>query len=83
VLYRIYWRKNGEYIQGLLISLTLILIFTFRFIIEFLKEDQVSFESGMKLNMGQLLSIPFLIAGFIWLYISLKQKKRAVIKRKG
>ena len=81
VLYRIYWRKKGEYIQGLLISLTLILIFTFRFIIEFLKEDQVSFESGMKLNMGQLLSIPFLIAGFIWLYISLKQKKRAVIKR--
>jgi len=83
LLYRIYWRKKGEYIQGLLISLTLILIFTFRFLIEFLKEDQVAFEAGMKLNMGQLLSIPFIIAGFIWLYISLKQKKRAVIKRKG
>jgi len=83
LLYRIYWRKKGEYIQGLLISLTLILIFTFRFFIEFLKEDQVAFESGMKLNMGQLLSIPFIIAGFIWLYISLKQKKRAVIKRKS
>ena len=82
LLYRIYWRKKGEYIQGLLISLTLILIFTFRFFVEFLKEDQVSFESGMVLNMGQLLSIPFIIAGFIWLYVSLKQKKRAVIKRK-
>jgi hypothetical protein len=52
------------------------------FFIEFLKEDQVAFEAGMKLNMGQLLSIPFVIAGFIWLYISLKQKKRIVIKRK-
>jgi prolipoprotein diacylglyceryl transferase len=83
LLYRIYWRKKGEYIQGLLISLTLILIFTFRFFIEFLKEDQVSFESGMKLNMGQLLSIPFIIAGFVWLYFSLKQKKRLVIKRKS
>jgi prolipoprotein diacylglyceryltransferase len=83
LLYRLYWRKKGEYIQGLLISLTLILIFTFRFFVEFLKEDQVSFESGMVLNMGQLLSIPFIIAGFIWLYVSLKQKKRAVIKRKG
>jgi prolipoprotein diacylglyceryl transferase len=82
LLYKIYWRKKGEYIQGLLISLILILVFTARFFIEFVKEDQVSFESAMKLNMGQWLSVPFIIAGFIWLYISLKQKKRAVIKRK-
>jgi prolipoprotein diacylglyceryl transferase len=82
LLFRIYWKSKGEYIQGLLISLTLILIFTARFFIEFLKEDQVAFESGMKLNMGQLLSIPFVISGFVWLYFSLKQKKRAVIKRK-
>ncbi|HBC79053.1 MAG TPA: prolipoprotein diacylglyceryl transferase, partial [Bacteroidales bacterium] len=53
LLLRIYWKSKGEYIQGLLISLTLILIFTSRFFIEFLKEDQVAFESGMKLNMGQ------------------------------
>ncbi len=83
LLFRIYWKSKGEYIQGLLISLTLILIFTARFFIEFLKEDQVAFESGMKLNMGQLLSIPFVISGFVWLYFSLKQKKRAVIKRKN
>jgi prolipoprotein diacylglyceryl transferase len=82
LLFSIYWRKKGEHIQGLLISLILILVFTARFFIEFLKEDQVNFEAGMKLNMGQLLSIPFVIAGFVWLYISLKQKKRAVIKRK-
>jgi len=82
LLYIIYWKKKGEHIQGLLISLLLILVFTARFFIEFLKEDQVAFEAGMKLNMGQLLSIPFIIAGVIWLYVSLKQKKRAVIKRK-
>ncbi len=82
LLFSIYWKKKGEHIQGLLISLILILVFTARFFIEFLKEDQVNFEAGMKLNMGQLLSIPFVIAGFVWLYISLKQNKRAVIKRK-
>jgi phosphatidylglycerol:prolipoprotein diacylglycerol transferase len=81
ILYRIYWRKKGEYIQGTLISLACILIFTARFFIEFLKEPQVPFESSMKLDMGQLLSIPFIILGFVWLYISLKNKKRAVIKR--
>lgn len=82
LLYRIYWRKKGEHIQGLLISLLMILVFASRFFIEYLKEDQVAFESSMKLNMGQWLSIPFVIAGSIWLYVSLKQKKRAVIKRK-
>ncbi len=77
----LYWRKKGEYIQGMLISLTLILIFIARFFIEFMKEDQVEFESTMNLNMGQWLSIPFVIIGCIWLYYSLKQKKRAIIKR--
>lgn len=82
LLYRLYWHKKGEHIQGLLISLLMILVFTARFFIEFLKEDQVAFESTMKLNMGQLLSIPFVMAGAIWLYVSLKQGKRALIKRK-
>lgn len=81
LLYRLYWRKKGEHIQGTLISLTMILIFIARFFIEFLKEDQVDFEKNMALNMGQILSIPFVIAGCIWLYYSLKNKKRAVIKK--
>jgi len=82
LLYTIYWRKKGEHIQGLLISLACILIFTARFFIEFIKEDQVpNVEAGMRLNIGQWLSIPFIILGFVWLYFSLKNKKRAVIKR--
>ena len=40
-------------------------IFFFRFFVEFLKKEQVDFEQGMLLDMGQLLSIPFvLIAGY-------------------
>jgi phosphatidylglycerol---prolipoprotein diacylglyceryl transferase len=79
LLYRMYWSKKGRHIQGTLISLICILIFTARFFIEFLKEDQVGFEAGMKLNMGQWLSIPFVIIGLAGLYYSLKIKKRAVI----
>lgn len=81
LLYRLYWRKKGEHVQGTLIGLAIILIFVARFFIEFLKEDQVPFEAAMKLNMGQLLSIPFIILGFIWFFYSLKKNKRAVIKR--
>ena len=81
LLYLIYRKKKGGHIQGLLISLALILIFVARFFIEFLKEDQVGFEATMKLNMGQLLSIPFVLLGIAGLYWSIKRNKRLVIKR--
>lgn len=70
VLMLIYYRKNGRPREGLLISLFLILVFGVRFFIEFLKEPQVGFETSMALNMGQLLSIPFVVAGFAGLYLS-------------
>lgn len=82
LLFRIYWSKKGEHIQGTLISLFLILVFTARFLIEFVKEDQVAFEAGMELNMGQILSIPFILLGIAGLVWSIRVKKRAVIKRK-
>ena len=81
LLYRLYWSKKGEHLQGLLISLLCILVFTARFFIEFLKEDQVAFEATMKINMGQLLSIPFILLGLAGLYLTFKRKKRAIIKR--
>lgn len=75
ILHRIYWRKKGEFIRGLPFSLFLILVFVFRFFIEYVKEDQVAFESGMMLNMGQWLSLPFILAGLVMLYFSLRRKK--------
>lgn len=50
---------------GFFFGLVLTLIFTFRFIIEYTKDIQVDFESGMLFNMGQLLSIPFIILGIV------------------
>ena len=81
LLYKLYWVKKGEHLQGLLFSLFLVLVFTSRFFIEFLKEDQVAFEATMKINMGQWLSIPFIIAGLWGLYKTFTVRKRAVIKR--
>ncbi|MBP1615246.1 MAG: putative prolipoprotein diacylglyceryl transferase [Bacteroidetes bacterium] len=59
-LYKNYSKKLH---RGFFFGLCLTLIFTFRFFIEFLKENQVNFEDGMALNMGQWLSIPFIIIG--------------------
>lgn len=49
--------------SGFYFGLCLALIFTFRFFIEFLKKEQVDFERGMTFDMGQLLSLPFIIVG--------------------
>jgi prolipoprotein diacylglyceryltransferase len=52
----------------------LIVVFGSRILIEFIKNHQVAFEDNMVLDMGQWLSIPFVIAG-IWLVFFYKTKK--------
>ena len=49
--------------RGTFIGVFFIVLFGMRFLIEFVKEPQVGFEEGMLLNMGQLLSIPFVLLG--------------------
>ena len=61
-LCRMYF-KNEKTKSGVLFGIFLISMFTVRFLIEFLKLEQVGFEKGMLLNMGQLLSIPFILYG--------------------
>ena len=68
------YRHNKERVStGFYFGFCIATIFTFRFFIEFLKEVQVDFEQGMTLDMGQLLSIPFVIAG-IWLMLHSRKK---------
>lgn len=59
--------------EGLILGVFLICVFFTRFMIEFIKMDQEAFESNMFLNMGQWLSIPFVIAGIILVIRSLKR----------
>ncbi|MCK9219058.1 MAG: prolipoprotein diacylglyceryl transferase [Bacteroidales bacterium] len=70
-----YYKKQGKPAPGMLFGLFLISVFGMRFLIEFIKEPQVGFERGMTLNMGQLLSIPFIIAGIIFIYFAKKKKE--------
>lgn len=59
-----FYRKCPQRVgTGFFFGLCLTLIFTFRFFIEYTKDIQVDFESGMLLNMGQILSIPFIAIG--------------------
>jgi prolipoprotein diacylglyceryltransferase len=49
-------------------------VFGFRFFVEFVKANQEPFEQGMALNMGQILSIPAVLAGF-WLLFRIRIKR--------
>ena len=63
ILIGLYWKKLDRIPRGFFFGAFLIGCFGMRFLIEFIKEPQVGFEEGMALNMGQLLSIPFILAG--------------------
>ncbi|WP_133273855.1 prolipoprotein diacylglyceryl transferase [Hymenobacter radiodurans] len=69
VLLYLMWNRTKEKTpRGQLFGLFVVLLFTFRFLVEFLKEDQSDFESGMVLNMGQILSIPLIFMG-LWVLL--------------
>lgn len=72
----LYWKKSFvQKHEGALFGVFLVLVFGFRMLIETLKADQEAFEADMVLNMGQILSIPFVIVGFFCIYHSLIKHK--------
>ncbi|MBP5690845.1 MAG: prolipoprotein diacylglyceryl transferase [Bacteroidaceae bacterium] len=74
VIILLIYRKHKQLVgSGFYFGFCIATIFTFRFFIEFCKEVQVDFEQGMTFDMGQLLSIPFIIAG-IWLMLHSRKK---------
>ena len=70
-----YKQKLDKVYRGFFFGTFLIGCFGMRFLIEFIKEPQVGFEETMVLNMGQLLSIPFVVAGVAIVAYSFKKKK--------
>ena len=70
-----FYRHKPEKVgTGFFFGLCLTLIFTARFFIEFTKENQVEFEESLPLDMGQLLSIPFIIIGVVCMVRSRNKK---------
>lgn len=65
ILFAVWSKYQYRLPDGLFLGLFLISVFGMRFVWEFLKENQVDFEEGLALNMGQALSIPLVIGGII------------------
>jgi prolipoprotein diacylglyceryl transferase len=74
-LYAAYWKTKIIEFRGRMFGITLTTCFLARFLIEFIKEDQVPFEARLPLNMGQLLSIPFILAGLSLIRMSARTSR--------
>lgn len=77
VLLWMYRHKLEKVYRGTFVGIFLMVCFGARFLIEFVKNDQVAFEADMLLNMGQILSIPFIIAGAGFLVYAFCKKQPA------
>ena len=74
LLYAIWAHYKEALPPGRLLGIFLIWCFGLRFLFEYVKEVQVDFEKALPINMGQILSIPLIIAGIVILVISFRKK---------
>ena len=68
IMMGIFRKKKENVRKGFYFGLCITLIFTFRFFVEFLKERQVDFENALPIDMGQILSIPFIVVGLYFVF---------------
>lgn len=82
IMVYLYKTAREKYKNGVLFGIAAILFFSARFIIEFLKEDQVGFEEGMVFNMGQLLSLPYIALGIGFIIYGVNKTKSSIQQAK-
>lgn len=80
VLMGLYRYRLPKLKRGTIIGIFFTVLFGMRFLIEFIKEPQVGFEESMALNMGQILSIPFILLGIGFIIYSLVKGQSAMIE---
>lgn len=77
ILYALFQVDKLKNATGFTFGAFLVLIFGFRFLVEFNKANQVDFESGMALNMGQWLSVPLVVGGVVMCIYGLMNSKKS------
>ncbi|MBC8110046.1 MAG: prolipoprotein diacylglyceryl transferase [Verrucomicrobia bacterium] len=70
------WDKKRHILpEGVISAVFIILLFVFRFLIEFIKKEQVDIEIGKDINIGQWLSVPAVIFGILILILAYRNAK--------
>lgn len=79
ILWPMYWRMKAYRYEGLLLGVFFEIIFGVRFVLEFIKNNQEAFENNHLLNMGQILSLPFIVLG---IYLIVRCQKARLCEQK-
>jgi prolipoprotein diacylglyceryl transferase len=85
ILYWLWKYKRQNFGPGFMFGLLCVMLFTGRFFDEFIKENQAEFEGALSINMGQILSIPFVLVGIFMMWRSFRLPKyedRKVVEEK-
>ena len=72
----IYFKRRDKHQYGIIFGITMALVFIARFLIEYTKEVQSDFEEGLLLDMGQILSVPFIIIGLVIVVLKFRPKNK-------
>lgn len=83
ILMVIYKKGNRKTQPGLLFGIFLILVFTARFFIEFFKTQQEAYSWDFWMSTGQMLSLPFWIAGIVLVFMAFKKTEKKQVKRRN
>ncbi|NUY81238.1 prolipoprotein diacylglyceryl transferase [Flavobacterium sp. MAH-1] len=76
ILMYMYWKTDARQRKGLIFGVFLVLLWTVRFVVEYVKESQGGFESALGMfSTGQWLSIPFILAGLYFIFFAEKPVK--------
>ena len=81
VVFYLYRKRVNKVGSGLYIGISVSAVFLFRFLVEFIKKEQVGFEKDMFINMGQILSIPLIITGLCFIYFSFKNREKSIDRK--
>lgn len=74
LLFGIWNRNRAKLSDGFLFGVFMIILWSSRFMLEYMKENQVEFEDSLALNMGQILSIPLILSGVVLIIYSMRKK---------
>ena len=75
--YQLRTKHNKPVSYYVISAIAFFMFFATRFFVEFIKNNQVEFEQNMTLDMGQLLSLPFILFGFVWFVLAIREKRKA------
>ena len=78
IMMLLYRKMRAKLKNGFLFGLGTVLFFSARFVIEFVKENQVEFEDRMALNMGQFLSLPFIVVGIGFIIYGITRTRKSL-----